>query len=59
MQDKNLTDKQVYILIVAIITAIAFLESGYSWRDFGLKVLVYGAVSAFVAILLGTMQRNK
>jgi hypothetical protein len=59
MMDKEYTGKQVLILVGAIITVIAFLEtsgpmwSWTFWRHFLLNLLIYSAVSVFVGIALG------
>ncbi len=56
---KKFTGKQVLILVFCIVAAIAFMEtSSPVWtisffRELGLKLLIYGAVSEFVVILLG------
>lgn len=59
MNEERLTNKQVYILVIAIVVGIAFFETsaGPIWsteflREFFLKVLVYGVVVEFVVILL-------
>ena len=55
---KSFTTKQVVILVLVIVAAIAFLETsqpvltGAFWRAFLLKVLIYGAVSEFVVVAL-------
>ena len=46
---KMFTFRQVFILIIAIVLAISFIESS-SWKEFGLKVLLYGVISEFVII---------
>jgi len=61
MKDKEYTSKQVLILVGAIISAIAFLEtsgpvwSWTFWRQFLLNLLIYSAVSVFVVIALGSL----
>ena len=56
---KSFTTKQVVILVLVIVAAIAFLETsqpvltGAFWRAFLLKALIYGAVSEFVVVALG------
>lgn len=56
---KVFSAKQVYILVFAIVVSIAFLETSDPiwtsefWREFVLKVFVYGAVVEFVVIVLG------
>jgi hypothetical protein len=57
---EKFTTKEVAILIIAIVAGIAFLETshplwtGKFWREFILKVVVYGVVVEF--ILLGLAQ---
>ena len=61
---KEFTFKEVVILVIAIIAGIAFLESSGSmlslmfWRQFLLKLIVYGAASEFIVIILGTFQKG-
>jgi hypothetical protein len=56
MKDKEYTSKQVLILVGAIISAIAFLETSGPmwtwtfWRQFLLNLLVYGGVSVVIII---------
>ncbi len=60
MNKKEFTLKQVLILVLAIIAAIAILETPAAgamwtwtfWRAFLLKFIVYGAVCEFVVIIL-------
>jgi hypothetical protein len=58
---KEYTAKQVLILVAAIITGIAFIEtsgpiwSWTFWRQFLLNLLVYGAVSVVIVIALGAL----
>jgi len=55
---KEFTLKQVLVLVFAIIAGIAFVETSSPiwsldfWREFLLKLLVYGAVSEFIVIAL-------
>lgn len=55
---KTFTSKQVFILVFCIVAGIAFSEtSAPMWslsflREFGLKLLIYGAVSEIVVIIL-------
>jgi len=57
---EKFTTKEVAILIIVIVAGIAFLETGHPlltgkfWREFILKVVVYGVVVEF--ILLGLAQ---
>lgn len=57
---KTFTSKQVLILVIVIVAGIAFAEtSAPLWsvdflREFGLKLLVYGAVSEIVVIALSS-----
>ena len=59
MKVKEYTSKQVLVLVVAIISAIAFLEtsgpiwSWTFWRQFLLNLFIYSAVSVIVGIALG------
>ncbi len=55
---KMFTFRQVFILIIAIVLAISFIESS-SWKEFGLKVLLYGVISEFVIILLAEILNRK
>lgn len=56
--------KQVYILVIAIVAVFAFLDTsdpvwtGSFWREFGLKLLVYGAVTEFVVIFFAQFSKN-
>lgn len=65
MNKKQFTAKQIYILVFAIVVSIAFIETPFGaiwtwtfWREFLLKVLVYGAIVEFVVILLGSFSRK-
>ena len=57
---KKFTFKQVLILVIVIVAGIAFVETSSPmwtsafWREFLLKLLIYGAVSEFVVIALGS-----
>lgn len=57
---KTFTTKQVLILTICIVAAIAFIETSEPilsldfLRQFGLKLLGYGLISEFVVILLGS-----
>jgi hypothetical protein len=57
-EEKVFTAKQIYILVFAIVVAIAFLESD-SWRIFGVKVILYGCVIEFVVIALAGFLKEK
>ena len=54
------TGKQVLILVFCIVAAIAFVEtSAPVWtteflRQFGLKLVIYGGVSEFVVVVIGS-----
>jgi len=54
------TGKQVVVLVLSIVAAIAFVETsppvwtGGFWREFLLKLIVYGVVAEFVVIALGS-----
>jgi hypothetical protein len=56
---KEFTLKQVLILVIAIVAGIAFIETSGPvwtwdfWRQFLLKLLVYGVVSEFIVVALG------
>jgi hypothetical protein len=57
---KTFTSKQVLILVLAIVAGIAFMEtSAPMWslsflREFGLKLLIYGAISEFIVVIWGS-----
>jgi len=57
---KKFTLKQILILVLCIVAGIAFLEtSAPIWslsflREFGLKLLVYGAISEIIVIFLAS-----
>ena len=66
MDNKEFTAKQVYILVFAIVVAIAFIETPHGavwewifWKEFLPKVIIYGAVVEFVAILLASFSNKK
>ena len=66
MVEKRFTAKQVYILVFAIVAGIAFMETPAGaiwttefWKEFLLKVIVYGAIVEFVVVLLSSFQKNK
>ena len=66
MNEKGFTAKQVYILVFAIVAGIAFMETSAGaiwtsqfWREFLLKVVVYGAVTEFVVLLLSNFTKKK
>ena len=66
MNEKQFTSKQIYILVLAIVAGIAFIETSAGaiwtlgfWREFLLKVIIYGAVCEFVVILLGSFSKEK
>ena len=63
--EKEFTAKQVYILVFAIVVAIAFVETSAGaiwnwdfWREFLLKVFIYGGVVEFVVILLASSSKE-
>ncbi|OGN29859.1 MAG: hypothetical protein A3A33_01050 [Candidatus Yanofskybacteria bacterium RIFCSPLOWO2_01_FULL_49_25] len=64
MNNKDLTNKQVYILVFAIIAGIAFMESSHSistgifWREYILKILGYGLVIEFIVVLLAGFMKE-
>ncbi|MFA4845744.1 MAG: hypothetical protein WC654_04255 [Patescibacteria group bacterium] len=65
MNDKEFTARQVYILVFAIVVGIAFIETragaiwtSVFWKEFLLKVIVYGAIVEFVVVLISSFQRN-
>jgi hypothetical protein len=55
---KEFTGKQVLILVFAIVAGIAFIETSGPvwtwtfWRQFLLNLVVYGAVSVVIAMVL-------
>ena len=61
---KEFTAKEVFILVFAIVAGIAFTEKSSPiiswdfWREFLTKLLIYGAVTEFIVIVLST-RRNK
>jgi hypothetical protein len=61
---KEFTTKQVLILVFAIIVGIAFIETSSPlwtfifWREFLLKILVYGAISEFIVIALSVWTKK-
>ncbi|MFH0968981.1 MAG: hypothetical protein V1804_00540 [Patescibacteria group bacterium] len=61
MENTNtFTSRQVFILVLCVVAGIAFLETSEPvWtlsflRQFGLKLIIYGAVSEFVVLILGS-----
>jgi hypothetical protein len=62
---KTFTSKQVFILVLCIVAGIAFAEtSAPIWtlsflRQFGLKLIGYGAISEFVVIALLSIKNSK
>jgi len=62
---KKFSTKQVFILVLAIVAGIAFMEtSSPIWtldffRGFLLKLLMYGATSVFVVFVLGKWIEKK
>ena len=63
--EKEFTAKQVYILVFAIVVAIAFVETPAGaiwnwdfWKAFLLKVFIYGGVVEFVVILLANFSKK-
>lgn len=62
---KEFTLKQVFILVFAIVAGIAFIETSSPiwtsafWREFLLKLLVYGAVAEFIVIALGVWTEKR
>jgi len=61
---KEFTAKQVFILVFAIIAGIAFMETSSPlwtfifWREFLLKILLYGAISEFIVIALSVWTKK-
>ena len=49
---KEFTTREVLILVLVIVTGIAFMESD-SWRTFFLNIMVYGLIGEFSVILWG------
>ena len=62
---KEFTYKEVAILVLALVAVFAFLQTSSSiwtlafWREFLLKLVVYGAVIEVVVIILGSFKRDK
>ena len=58
------SSKQVYILVLAIVAGIAFMETSSPmwtsdfWREFLYKLFMYGAISEFVVIALGAWTKT-
>jgi hypothetical protein len=54
------TGQQVFILVLAVVAGIAFVETSAPiwtlmfWRQFVLKLMVYGAVSEIAVIAVGS-----
>ncbi|HLD38214.1 MAG TPA: hypothetical protein VJA20_02125 [Candidatus Nanoarchaeia archaeon] len=61
---EEFSGKQVLILVATIVIGIAFVETSSPmwtslfWREFLLKVLIYGAVSEFMVIATGSFLPN-
>ncbi|MDP3792946.1 MAG: hypothetical protein Q8Q89_04455 [bacterium] len=61
---KKFTSKQVFILVLAIVAGIAFMETSSPiwtsafWREFLLNLLLYGVISEFVVIALSILKKN-
>lgn len=62
---KEFTTKQVYVLVFAIVVAIAFVETPAGaiwnwdfWKEFLLKVFICGSVVEFVVILLASFSKK-
>lgn len=59
MNMETFSAKQVIVLVFGIVAAIAFLETSFPlstadfWREFLLKLVIYGAASEFVVVVLG------
>ena len=57
---KEFSSKEVLILVFAIVAGIAFMETSSPvwtaafWREFLLKLLLYGVISEFIVVALGT-----
>jgi len=57
---KKFTTKQVFVLVLAIVMGIAFIETSSPvwtllfWREFLLKLMVYGLVSEFIVVALSS-----
>ncbi len=54
----NFTSKQVFILVLLIVGLIAFFETN-SWKDFGLKFIMYGVISEFAVVFFGAASSKK
>jgi len=59
MKEKKFTAKQVYILVFFVVAGIAFAETPAGaiwttefWKEFLLKVIIYGGIVEFVVVLL-------
>jgi len=66
MNEKEFTAKQVYILVFVIVVGIAFVETPAGaiwtsefWKEFLLKVIVYGVVVEFLVLLLSNFSKKK
>jgi hypothetical protein len=61
MNEEKFTLKQVLILVLVIIIVIAFLETPANseistwvfWREFLLKIFIYGGVCEFIVYFVG------
>jgi len=62
--EKEFTIKQVLILVAVVVVGIAFMETSAPmwtslfWREFLLKILLYGVVSEFMVIAAGSFLPN-
>ena len=66
MEEKIFTVKQVYILVFVIVVGIAFIETSTGaiwvfkfWREFLLKVIIYGGIAEFIVLLSGSSWAKK
>ena len=66
MNEKKFAAKQVYILVFALVVGIAFVETtavaiwtSIFWKEFLLKVMIYGVIAEFIAVFLASFQRNR
>lgn len=66
MNEKIFTSKQVYVLVFAIIAGIAFMETSAVaiwtsefWREYLLKVFMYGVVVEIIVLLLVSSSKDE
>lgn len=62
--NKKFTTKEVCIIVFAIVVAIAFMETPASaiwtsefWKEFLVKVILYGVIVEFIVILLNSFKK--